>query len=80
MNINIKPTIPMEVLNPFLPTITIAWMNNNHYELLLPLNLNNIEYPIEQVVTLLSEHNKKLFDKLNNAKEKNRIIIRKIQT
>ena len=33
--------------NPFIPIILIAWINNNHYELLLPNGLNEEEIPIE---------------------------------
>ena len=33
--------------NQFIPIILIAWINNNHYELLLPNGLNEEEIPIE---------------------------------
>ena len=36
-----------EVFNHFFPTILIAWVGNNYYQLLLPINLNLNKYPIE---------------------------------
>lgn len=37
----------IEDLNPFIPIILIAWINNNHYELLFPNCLSKEEIPIE---------------------------------
>ena len=36
-----------DTYNPFYPTILIAWINQNDYELLLPKNMNKEEYPAE---------------------------------
>ena len=44
-----------DYLNPFLLIILIIWINNNHYELLLPLNMNIYQYPLE--------YNNKLYNK-----------------
>ena len=36
-----------EKYNPFWLIILLGWINNNHFELLLPYNLSKEEYPIE---------------------------------
>lgn len=36
-----------ERFNPFIPIILFAWVNNNHYELLIPIDLSLEEYPLE---------------------------------
>jgi hypothetical protein len=36
-----------DTYNPFNPTILIAWISQNHYELLLPKNVDKEEYPAE---------------------------------
>ena len=40
-----KHSNSMEML--FIPIVVIVWIHNNHYELLLPINLNIYDYPIE---------------------------------
>lgn len=63
-----------DIFNPFYPTILIAWVNSNHYELLMPHNLS--EYPIEKKITELnkfqSTNNK---EKHNNYKKKGNNIL-----
>lgn len=44
--------------NPFLPTILIGWANYNHYELLMPLNMKEEEYPIENFLLNNIENSK----------------------
>ena len=34
-------------MNPFIPIILIAWINENHYELMLPNNLQIEDIPLE---------------------------------
>lgn len=34
-------------INPFLPILLIGWINENHYELLIPKNIKNFKYHIE---------------------------------
>ena len=36
-----------ESFNPFSPLILIGWVNQNHYEILFPKQLNNEDYPLE---------------------------------
>ena len=43
------------IYNPFLPILLIGWRNENHYELLMPKNLNVHEFPEEHVINNINE-------------------------
>ena len=61
-----------EELNPYLPIILIVWIRNNHYELLLPNNLNKYAYPIELYKLKINTNNVKIpnINKIFSKKEK----------
>ena len=42
----ISDQIDYNQYNPFIPTVLIGWINNNHFELLVPTN-TDIEMPVE---------------------------------
>ena len=67
------------MLNPFLPTILIAWVNQNHYELLLQKNMDLDDYPIEMKI-IEDEHIFKNTAKesLNSCEKNNEIYIKRI--
>jgi len=56
-----------DIYNPFWPIILIGWVNHNHYELLLPVNMKEEEYSIEMYFL----NNNKLNNIKNNINEIN---------
>ena len=60
--------------NPFLPTILIAWINNNHYELLLPKTINYENLPIEY------KNHINLMKNLNNRDNNNSKLLKENKT
>jgi len=59
-----------EQFNPNIPIITIVWKNNNHNELIIHINLNKFEYPIEYKC---KKNNSKNIDD-NKKENKNKIL------
>ena len=56
--------------NPFSPIILIEWANQSHYELLLPINLDDNEIPIGFHYNLEDE----MFLNINNITRNSSII------